>query len=248
MITAKNRKKAEKLIIDTIAAMDPSGLNSNRYKELFKKMSDKDFIEYFKKMKSSEDNQFYVEMDLYGKNNITLDNIEKAAAHIHIPLEEYVYIRHKTTDGKVIRTPYKVPVLWVHMKRMQQLLSKKVKSNVDISSGNVRSRLTGSLNQDNKSGRFTDYDTQALLSVTLDDPNKEDSNGYSPIIKEVLGARGDNIEAKNKFLQDISLFGNASIEEVDTAKSGQAVQTLDVFLMAAGLKSDLVSHSLLINK
>lgn len=248
MITAKNRKKAEKLIIDTISAMDPSGLNSNRYKELFKSMSDKDFVEYFKKMKSSEDNQFYVEMDLYGKNDITLDNIEKAAKHINVPLEEYVYIRHKTTDGKVIRTPYKVPVLWVHMKRMQQLLSKKVKSNVDISSGNVRSRLTGSLNQDNKSGRFTDYDTQALLSVTLDDPSKEDANGYSPIIKEVLGARGDNIEAKNKFLQDISLFGNASIEEVDTAKSGQAVQTLDVFLMAAGLKSDLVSHSLLINK
>lgn len=244
-ITAKNRKKVEAKIIAFMKKMDPSGMNADKYKKIFTSMTDKDFVDFFKKMKSSDDFQFYVEFDLYGKNKVTLETIKEAADFLKVPLEEYVFMRHKTEDGSVIRTRYKVPVLYIHMKRMQQLLSKKTKTSTDITSGNTRSRITGSLNNDHKSGRFTDADTNALVSITDGSGFYDPVTGMdeSPIIREVLGARGDNMKSKSKMLQSISLYGDTTLADDDTASVGQAVKTLDVFMLGAGLKTNLINKS-----
>lgn len=246
----QTRKEVEDMIYTTLSKLEVSGMNAEMYKKKLSALSDKDFLDYFKKMKNNEDFNFYVEIDLYGKNEITLESIEKAAAYLKVPLEEYVYIKHKSPDGTPIRSAYKVPVMYVHMKRMQQLLSKKVKSNVDIGSGNVRSRITGSLNSTNKSGRFTDMDSFALTSITTDtgviDP--ETGRVMSPIMQEVLGARADNLKAKSKMLQDISLFGHSKSSSSDTNDIGRAVRALDIFMLGAGLKTDLVTKSLVLKQ
>jgi hypothetical protein len=155
-LNAKNRKKAEQLIYDTLNKLDPSGLNTEKYKAKFKAMSDSQFLAYFKKIKDDDNMHLYIETDLYGKNQINMRSCRAALAFLKVPEEEYVYMRHKSPDGTPTRSKVKVPVLYLHLKRMQQLLSKKNKYNVNINSGNVRSRITGGLNASNKSGRLTD--------------------------------------------------------------------------------------------
>lgn len=253
-LNIKNRKKVEKLIFNTLSKLEIGGLNAKKYKELFEKMSDVQFLAFFKKMQTDDTAHLYVETDLYGKNQITMDSIEEAAEFLNVPLEEYLYIQHKTDDGEIIRLPQKVPVMYIHLKRMQQLLSKKNISNVDIDSGNVRSRITGGLNATNKSGRFTDSDTQALLSATSEtgtfnvSPKTNEEVPAFPIMAELMHMRGDNNVIRANVLQQIAFSGEVSLLRTAEAMEGQprsstrgqATQTLDVYYLGAGLKTDVM--------
>ena len=248
---SEKRKKVEALVYETLMRLEPSGMNAEKYKELFKSMTDKQFEEFFMKMYKNDNGNFYVEVDLYGKNQITMKSIEKAAKFLNVPLEEYVYIRHKSEDGTPVRTPFRVPVLYIHLKRMQQLLSKKAKTSVDIMNGGGRSRITGSLDSKHKSGRFTDADTTALISITSDTMVKDKVTGLeaSPIVKEFLGSRGDNLMDKAIMQQNIALTGEVSQHEIDVTRRtvyqdytlpvGQASEALDIFFKSAGLVTDI---------
>jgi hypothetical protein len=244
------RKDIEDKIFTTLNLLDPSGLNAKKYKDLFKGMSDKQFTDYFKQMKTDDTKNFYVEMDLYGKNNIDFDSIKASAKYLKLPLEEYVYIKHRTLDGKPIRSAFRVPVIYLHIKRMQQILSKKVITNTNVMGPGARSRITGSLSDKEKAGRLTDADTVALLSVAQI-PENTDMTGRvganSAIIQEILGARADNTTLKLQMQNEISTFGNSRMNtyERDAVPQSQAINTLDIFLIGAGLKSDIVTPTLM---
>lgn len=256
-LKATNRKKVEKLIYDTLMKLEPSGMNANKYKAKFSKMSDKEFLEYFRRIENEEDSHMYVECELYGKNQITMESIKASAKFLGVPLEEHVVIRHK---GEEFRTPMPVPVMYIHLKRMQQILSKKTITNVDIDSGNVRSRITGGLNATNKSGRFTDSDTQALVSVMSETSAtqtniKGETKSIQPIMIELLQLRGDNNELRSKLQHQISFNGSVSLDEMmadlkseDKSISGikgQAKHSLNIYYLGAGMDTDIIDKSYL---
>ena len=92
-------------------------------------------------------------------------------------------------------------------------------------------------------------DTVAFLSIANDVKNNEDTDGVggdSAIIKEILGARADNMTMKMQLQNEVSTFGDANMKyyKKDPIMTSQAVNTLDVFLLGAGLKSDVVTPSL----
>jgi hypothetical protein len=186
-----------------------------------------------------------------------MQSIRDAADYLGVPLEEEVYIPHLSVDDKnIIKTPYKVPVIYIHIKRMQQIVSKKNIFNVDIDKGNTRSRLTGFLNDQNKSGRLTDMDTVSMLSITnnLGDRFEQglsklasyDSDRDNYILKEILGFRSDNANAKSSINTQIALYGQAKMSDVnkEALHSGQALNSLDAFFIAAGFKTDLITKNL----
>jgi hypothetical protein len=248
------RKKVEEKIYKTLDLLDPSGLNSGKYRKLFGGMSDNQFTAYFKAMKADDDRNFYVEVDMYGKNNPTLKTVQSAADYLKLPLEEYVYIKHKNPDGEPIRSRYKVPVFHLHLKRMQQILSKKVRLNTEIAGAGVRSRLTGAIGSAHKTGRVSDADTIALISVAdLGEESlirNEGSNEVnSAILNEFLGARADDMDRKMEMQSAISLYGyakqtNFKPRPLLIPRASQAVNTLDVYLIGAGMKSDVVTQGL----
>jgi hypothetical protein len=238
-----------------LSKLEVGGMNAEKYKALFKTMDDKQFLAFFKRIKEDDNAHLYIETDLYNKNRITMDSIEVAAKHIGVPLEEYVYTRHKTKDGSSIRSKSKIPVMYIHLKRMQQLLSKKVRTNVDITSGNVRSRITGSLDSSNKTGRFTDMDTQILVSVTSETGiEAADGTTHSPIMFEILQARADNNSARSAMLQQISFLGETNLPLIyqqmtkngtQNPELGQAAKTMDIYYLGAGLQTNFVNSSYL---
>lgn len=261
-ISKASRAKVETKVYETLSRLDPTKKNAEKYKKLFKAMNDKEFEEFFKKMSSDFNNNFYAEIDLYSEKPLGMESIQSAASYLKLPLEEYVTLRHNTTDGKPVRSKFKVPVLYIHVKRMQQILSKKNRMNIDIMKAGGRSKTTGSIRDFDRTGRLTDGDLMAILAATNNVKTDRDKminllarGDYAglaedvtdnPILREILGGRADNISHKLQMNAEIANLGTATVSDFTDTKvhSGQALNTLDIFLIGAGLKADLVTGNL----
>lgn len=108
-INTKNlRRQIQDHIIKVFDLFDPTGSNSERYKEHYNKMSDDKFLSEMKKFVNSDKN-FYLET-LPTKNEPTLKEIKKVLEYLKVPENEYVYYRHDGDSDNPIRTRYKVSV------------------------------------------------------------------------------------------------------------------------------------------
>ena len=122
-ITPEKRAKMEDLIYKFFTAFDKSGTNTNYYKELFGVMSDKQFEQYFDEFFKNDKAYLILNIVDY-EHSITMEDIERAAKVIKIPLFENVYTPHITMDKeKVICTKEPVPVGYLNLKRTQQTLN-----------------------------------------------------------------------------------------------------------------------------
>lgn len=106
--------------------------NYDRLKLFFEKMSDKEFIEWCNWCNNPENTD---ELDhtiqlFYDQFEIPkFEDVKKALDFINVPMEEYIYYKDKDKNG--VRSKLPVPVGYVHVKRQQQMLSKKNKYTVD---------------------------------------------------------------------------------------------------------------------
>lgn len=125
MITAEKRQKMEKMIYDFFTAFDKSGVNTKHYKELFSEMTDRQFDNWFNGFFNDPKAYLILHITDY-EHTVKMEDVERAAKVINIPLFEYVYIPHLTMDLKhVVRTPVKVPVGYIHTKRTQQTVNQE---------------------------------------------------------------------------------------------------------------------------
>jgi hypothetical protein len=96
------RKAIEKMILDTFAILDPSGLNTDRFKEQIGSLNNEAFTRWIQSMKAEK--EFVSFEAIVYENEPTLDQIEKAAAFLKLPLDEHVFFKdHKTSDGADVR-------------------------------------------------------------------------------------------------------------------------------------------------
>lgn len=129
----------------------------------------------------------------------------------------------------------------MHVRRMQQILSKKNSYTIDI---NQRSQLTGQVVNDSKIARLSDNETSALLVM-----------GAENILNELLGGRSDNKEKKQRMYEDIARYGYANISSNDplvndqvNSNSNVVLNTIDVMFLGAGLKTDLINDTYIIDE
>ncbi len=119
-ITPEKREKMENLIYTFFSAFDKSETNTNYYKDLFSNMSDTKFDQYFKEFFENPKAYLILNITDY-ENTIKMEDIERAAKVLKIPLFENVYTPHITMDkDKVVCTKEPVPVGYLNIKRTQQ--------------------------------------------------------------------------------------------------------------------------------
>lgn len=225
----KNQKR--KMIEDKIYlffnTIDITGKNTAKYKEFFSKMSDEQFNKYMKKFLNDDNLNFYLEV-LPNKNEPTLKLIKKCADLIKVPLDEYVYYRHDGDKDKPLRTAYRVPTGELILKRMQQTLSKKNTYSLSVSSRNMK---TGTVSGHDKIARISDTESYSLAAI-----------GADCALKEFLGPRADNMESKTELNKQISMYGYAYQKDLpENIEKSQAINTVAVYLMGAGLENDLLN-------
>lgn len=233
MITTEKRKKMESLIDSVMSAIDPSGTNAKKYRNMFQTMNDKQFDEYFQKLFADKRSNLRVDIEEFGPENrkIKFENVEKAADILNLKLFEYIYMPHISSDpNRPIRSRTPVLVAYLNIKRPQQLVTKKqglILSDTDVD------EMTGEAKGDSKGGTMTGMENELLAGV-----------GAKDILSELTGARGDNINEYQNMVEEISETGSVRLENIKTGIFDKpTLLQADLFFAAMGLKTDLVSES-----
>jgi len=222
----RKRYVAEKKIIDFLLDVDKSGFNANIYKELFEKMSDKEFDKFMRDILNDEETLcIEVDQNKPGEGYPTVNEIKNLADKYNIQLEEYVYFPHKNPEEpeRPLRTYSKVPIIMVTIRRLQQIADNQNAASNDTSVVNL---LTGQVTGKSKAAAISNMETISLLSI-----NNLNS------IKEFLGPRSDDPVAKAQMLENINLTGKFYLKDVTTRfDNKQSIKTLISFFRGAGLE------------
>ena len=94
---SERRKKVMDYLLKVMNILDPSGQNAKNYEALFEDMSDQEFDKYMRKFFNDDSQNFYLEIVEY-ERDLTMENIEKAADFMKVPLLERVAYPYLTGD------------------------------------------------------------------------------------------------------------------------------------------------------
>lgn len=232
------QQKIQETVLEVIALLDTKdGKNVKKYKEIFDLMDDKAFDKWANwcndpKDLDQLDHTVYIETMPFEEPS--LKNILKGLDVLNVPAEEYTYFRDfGDEDDLPVRSKYKIPVGYVAIKRMEQLLSKKNKYSLDASQRSIK---TDQVSGDSKVASIVDSEAYALISIGADD-----------ILKELYGARSGDQVARNELYKNISLNGYASLGDVtanSTPESKSTLNTLNTYMIASGIMTDLITDNL----
>lgn len=234
-ISKEKREKMEALIYKFFDAMDPTGTNTTKYRLLFQSMDDRKFDSYFKSLFASEID--YLTLDIVDyERDLKMEQVEAGAKVLGIPLYEKVALPYANMDkNNPTITKYAVPVGYVHIKRVQQLRSKKNTTSIETSE---RSATTGQVTGHDKNSR--ENDTEVFALVTL---------GADATLKEFLGPKADDLVMKAEMANQISTNGYVDLDKLTSkVENKTTLNTLDTYLICMGLKSDLVTDGLVLKK
>ena len=126
-ITPSKRKQAEKLIYDTFDAVDKTGTNTEYYKQIFSDMTDDQFYKFAQRRLP-----YRMIQELF-KIEPTMSDIFEAFKVLDKPLIEKLKLPYLYTnkDGVPVESK-ECLVLYIHLKRMKQMLSKKTNTAMEI--------------------------------------------------------------------------------------------------------------------
>ena len=86
------RRKIEELVLKVLSAMDPSGINTSKYKTFFDSMDDPKFNKWIKEFFDDEKSFIRLDVEEFDpKRVLRFENVERAAKVLNIKLFEYVY-------------------------------------------------------------------------------------------------------------------------------------------------------------
>jgi len=225
------RKQIEMLVDGVMMKLDPTGSNSQKYRNMFQTMSDKQFADWANAFFKDEKSQFRLDIQEFGNVPLRFENIDAAAKFMNLKLFEYVYIPHVSSDpNRPVRTKQPVLVGYLNIKRPQQLVTKK--TGLSLSDTN-RDEMTGIAKGESKGGTTTGIENELLVGVGADE-----------IISELSGARGDNVVEYDNMLSAIAETGSCRLADIKTsAYNKPTLLKTDIFLRAMGFKTDIVSPS-----
>lgn len=222
LITTKQREEAEFLIYKVMDKVDPSHTNSDYYRELFSKMDNNKFYHFFERRLPL---RFHYQPF---KIEPKIEEIIDAFKVMDKPLIEKVNMPHiyKNADGVPVQSE-ECLVIYLNLKRMQQMVAKKshVFPNID-----KRDMKTGLLTGEDKGAKETDREFEALAAYGLDFT-----------IDEFSRVRADSVKAAAEMNSIISAKGFVSENDFIVGKYDSIGKNLlNVYLIGANIHSNLI--------
>jgi len=235
MMNKAKRKEMENLIYGFFDLFDPTGRNTEYYRNKFKNMDDGEFDKYFKLLFEQDDPYLTATMIDY-ENPVQIENIEKAAKFLDVPLFERVVLPYASQDpNNPIITKHECLVGYLNIKRLQQINFKKLGLSTDISERNM---ITGQVSGHDKNSRNSDQETIALLTV-----------GANVALKELMSMRADDMVMKSEMNKAIARDGYVAMNDLtDKLSNKTTLNSAAVFFIGAGLMTDLVMNDYFLPK
>ena len=164
------------------------------------------------------------------ERDLTMENINACAEMMGVPLYERIALPYLTGDKEnVLVSKTKVPVGFIHEKRMPQTLMKKSAASIKIENRNPK---TGQVVGEDKNARNSDSEVYSLATL-----------GAMNALKEFMSARADDMKAKNEMYAAIAKNGYVSLEELsDDPKDKVALSTFDVYFLMQGLRTNMIDR------
>ena len=219
-----NRKGAEAFILKYIDALLPNSGNVELYKNLFSKMSDKDFETYMTDIEKGTKFLTITAPNL-SKTSLKIENNLKIAKELGHDFFTRVWIGAK--DGMpAYLTPIKYLVVDLPLKRASQILIKKIlvpehNRVVDVMSG----QPTG----ESKGARISYPELQVSAAMGLENT-----------MVELMKYRGGDNKGHVVMNNMISKYGVANMKTLSNYASGvESTKTLKTFLTAMHFKTTL---------
>ena len=224
------RRKAEELIYKVMDKLDSKEYNSAYYKELFARMSDAQFIKFCKRPLPFRfhTKPFVVEPKMY--------EIEDALKVLGVPLLEKVALPYLYMDkeGNPVWSK-EAMVIYIHLKKMQQFITKKNSTPSGIDTRDMKSGLLVSFD---KGGKTSDREMESLAVMGLD-----------KTMDEMSTWRADYMNAKSVAYQTISTMGKISNSDIPIDDEDSiAKNTLNAYLISSLINTNMLNKDYLLPK
>ena len=229
MAIKDRRKVFMDYLSEILNTLDPSGANSKLYHDKFDKMTDNQFDSYIKRFFADDKQNFYLEIVEY-ERDLTMENINACAEMMGVPLYERIALPYLTNDKEnVVVSKDKVPVGYIHEKRMPQTLMKKSNASIKIEKRNPK---TGQVVGEDKNARNSDSEVYSLATL-----------GAMDALREFMGSRADDMKSKNEMYAAIAKNGYVSLEELsDDVRDKVAINTFDTYFLMQGLRTNMIDR------
>lgn len=229
-INMSKRKEAERFLYSVIDKLDPTGINTKRYREIFSSMSDKKFQDFMTDMWNDFNLNFTIQIEDFVRE-VDLDMCEAAAKVVGCPLEEFLIMPFNSMS-MTEATLSKVPVIvgYHNEGRPQQMNNKKNSTSIH---NTQRSAITNQVVGDDKNGRSSDVENIALTLL-----------GADKILAELNGFRADGIKRSNFAVSQITTTGQCNLDEVEEAggiEDRSTLNAVDMMFLGMHIKTNLVS-------
>ena len=222
MSLKEQRDKAEALIYKVLDTVDKSKTNSDYYRKIFANMTDEDFLKFCKRRLPFRFHQelFTIEPKMH--------EIFDAFKVLGKPLLEKVKLPYVYTnqDGVPVESQEAL-VIYIHMKRMKQMLTKKNNTAMNIEKRDMK---TGLLVGEDKGGKETGREFESLAVMGLE---------YT--MDEFARPKADAMSAMSQMANTIMSKGFVSMDDLQIAKDDSLGKNmLNVYLIGAHIHSNLV--------
>ena len=217
------RKQVEEYINKVMLTMEPGGVNAQRYKDMFSKMSDVDFDKFMKDIRDKKR-----KLVIYIPNLqvvLQMSDLYKACDLTGAIVFEQLVV-YDTTTGMEYTTPHKFPILRLPVRRLKQFQMHKM----SVPEGDKRTDLlTGQLVKPDASAKFSFPEMQVMHGRGLDNT-----------IIEFMKIRGGDLYANATMQQSLEETGEFSQEALPNDSIARSVMTMDLLLKCMLIDNNFV--------
>lgn len=222
IVNAK-RSKAEEMIYKVMDSLDKTGSNTEYYKRLFTEMNDDQFLRFCKR-----DLPFRFQTRPF-EIEPTMSDCKKALSVMKVPLMEKVALPflYTNNNGEPIMSQEAL-VVYIHIKKMKQFITKKNAMSTGIDERDMKSGLLVSFD---KNGKTSDREMESLAVRGLD-----------KTMDELSSWRADAMDAKSIAYQTINLTGQVSESDIPIeAEDSLARNMLNCYLVGALINTNILN-------
>lgn len=223
-MAGKDFKKVQDFIVTFVESILPGGGNKEMYTELFARMSDKDFIEYMKKVE--ERGYLDIIVPNLAKQKLSTERNIAIAKKLGHDFFERIWIKERDPNKPSYLSDVRYMVIKLPVRRQAQHSIKGISTADD----NRRlDQISGQATGDSKAAKISYPEAQLLNGMNL------------PIaLVELLKARGGDIGMFNAMKSMASKTGSISMASVaDRATGVESTKSLATFLTCAHLRNTL---------
>ena len=224
IMTKKQREEVEELVIKYFDAVDKSHTNSDYYKKLFAEMNDDQFVEMMQRK---------FPFRLHYRPSVvepSMTDAENGLKVLGVPMLEELNLGFLYTDkeGRPVKSQ-KCLVGYTHLKKVQQMVTKKNKWATEIENRDMK---TGLLKSNDKGAGTSEREFESLTTL-----------GLEKTIEEFSKPKADAMLAKNIMYSNISTTGMVKLEDLPNDIDDSLSRNLmDVFMIGSHLSTNLMNQ------